>query len=293
MTRDLPRRLVALFERDRHPLTLRGAVPEGTGLHEMSFGAACGEPVRGRLMLPEGRGPHPGVLYIHAHGNRPDIGAAELTEGRPALVAPLGTELCARGFAVLCIDLPGFGLRADEPESARAKAALWRGRSLAGQMIGELSSAFDWLAGHPQVNGARVGLFGLSMGATLAYWLGAVEPRAAAVAHLCCFADLAPLIARGAHDRHGLYMLVPGLPDVASNGAIAGLIAPRPQFVAWGDGDPLTPPAATAPALRALRTAYAARPDRLHLHREAGGHRETPAMRGALLTFFDAALRSQ
>ena len=105
------------------------------------------------------------------------------------------------------------------------------GRSLAGQMLGELASALDWLAAGPGTDPARIGVFGLSMGATLGYWLGAVEPRVAAVAHLCCFADFGPLVASGAHDLHGIYLTVPGLLAMASNGEIAGLIAPRPQFV--------------------------------------------------------------
>jgi dienelactone hydrolase len=89
----------------------------------------------------------------------------------------------------LAIDLPCFGGRAAAAEGAAAKAALWRGGSLAGQMLGELASALDWLAADPGVDARRIGVFGLSMGATLGYWLGAVEPRLAAVAHLCCFAD--------------------------------------------------------------------------------------------------------
>ena len=71
------------------------------------------------------------------------------------------------------------------------------------------------------------------MGATLAFWLAALDPRMKAVAHLCCFADLETLVASGAHDLHGLYMTVPGLLAVARTGEIAGLIAPRRNSPAW------------------------------------------------------------
>jgi dienelactone hydrolase len=156
-------------------------------------------------------------------------------------------------------------------------------------MLGELASALDWLAADPGTDARRIGVFGLSMGATLGYWLSAVEPRVAAVAHLCCFADFAALMQSGAHDLHGPYLTVPGLLRIASNGEIAGLIAPRPQFVGLGDADPLTPPAATEPALAALRAAYraAGAETALRVHREAEtGHRETPAMRRAMMRFF-------
>ena len=110
-------------------------------------------------------------------------------------------------------------------------------------MLGELSSAFDWLSARSDVDSARIGVFGLSMGATFGYWLGAAETRIAAVMQLCCFADFAELLRSGAHDLHGIYLTVPGLLDLAGNGEIAGLVAPRPQLICIGDLDPLTPPA--------------------------------------------------
>jgi hypothetical protein len=116
------------------------------------------------------------------------------------------------------------------------------------------------------------------------------------VAHLCCFADFGKLIESGAHDLHGHYLTVPGLLGLATNGTIAGLVAPRPQFVGLGDADPLTPPAATAPALATLAAAYrvAGAEDRLVLHREAeAGHEETPAMRQAGLAFMREVLRPE
>ena len=174
-------------------------------------------------------------------------------------------------------------------EGAAAKAAQWWGGSLAGQMLGELDSALDWLAADPRTDAARIGVFGLSMGATLGYWLAAVEPRVAAVAHLCCFADFAPLIASGAHDLHGHYLTVPGLLAMASNGEIAGLIAPRPQFVGFGEADALTPPEAVAPALATLRGGLcggAGGGGAPGASRAAEvGHQETPAMRRAVLAF--------
>ena len=131
------------------------------------------------------------------------------------------------------------------------------------------------------------------MGATLGYWLGAVEPRVAAVAHLCCFADFGPLLESGAHDLHGVYLTVPGLLALASNGEIAGTIAPRPQFVGLGADDPLTPPEAREPALARLRAAYAAAGAEAALRVRVEpnvGHRETPEMRAEVMRFLCDAL---
>ena len=213
---------------------------------------------------------------------------------RAALLSPLGPVFAAQGYVTLAIDLPCFGLRAGLSESAAAKARLWEGRSLAGQMLGELSSALDYLAGREDVDAGRIGVFGLSMGATFAYWLAAVDRRPACIMHLCCFADFRELIAQGAHDLHGVYLVVPGLLGVAGNGEIAGLAAPCPQLICVGDRDPLSPPPAVDIAFAQTLAAYqaAGASDRLVLHREPeGGHAESLAMRRHVLTFADRHLK--
>jgi hypothetical protein len=289
--------LAARLERDDHPLGFECAAalpaPAGTRLDRLGFRSAGGAAVRGFLCRPLSPGPHPAVLVIHAHGGRYGIGADELMDGRPALQGPWGPALAARGIASLCLDLPCFGERQAPAEAPAAKAALWEGRSLAGQMLGECASAFRWLAARPDVVPGRVGVAGISMGATLGYWLAAVEPRVAALAHLCCFADFRALIAAGAHDLHGIYLTVPGLLPLAANGVIAGLVAPRPQFAGIGDLDPLTPPEAVDIALAETRAAYGPE-GRFVLHREPGaGHWETPAMRDAMLAHLAAALGTE
>ncbi|TRC93103.1 hypothetical protein FJV76_19120 [Mesorhizobium sp. WSM4303] len=285
-------RLRGAFEIGEHGLILRSRRSgrrDSFTLEELDFVTSDGEPVRGYLARPLHDRPVPAVLCIHAHGFRYDIGAGELLDGRASLQGAPGPTFAAMGLATLMIDMPAFGLRAEPGENARTKARLWRGRSLAGQMVGEQAAAFAWLAARDDIVADRIGVYGMSMGATLGYWLAAVEPRIACVAHLCCFADFACLIDTGAHDLHGIYLTVPGLLNLAGNGEIAGRIAPRPQFIGIGDQDPLTPPAAVDRALAQARHAYerAGVAYRLVLHREPeGGHAETPAMRAAVAGFF-------
>jgi dienelactone hydrolase len=284
---DLRATLAARFEIGMHPLRFLSETPEGDA-RRLTFATARGDPVRGFLIRPGHVGPCPVVLVIHAHGGRYGIGAREILDGRPSLPSPVGPLLAGLGYAVLCLDMPCFGDRASVIEGPASKAALWRGSSLAGQMLGENHAALTWALAQPWCDG-RAAVWGLSMGATLGYWLAAVDPRVACLIQLCCFADLGALIATGAHDLHGPYMTVPGLVAMASAGTIAGLIAPRPQFVGWGDADPLTPPGATEPALAEARAAYAGGP--FTEYRQAGGgHAETPAMRAAWLAFLQQHL---
>lgn len=239
-------------------------------------------------------GPIPSVLYCHAHGNRYETGCIELTEGRPALQQPAyAAPLAALCMAALSLDMPCFGGRRRETESARAKRLLWRGGTLFGEMLSDLAGGLDFLAMRDDIDAQRVGALGLSMGATLAFWLAALDGRVRALAQLCVLADLDSLIEADAHDLHGHYMTVPGLLPGFPAGEIAGLAAPRPQFVGLGALDPLTPEPARSLSLEQLRLAYEKEGggEQLTVHLEHGsGHAETVGMRRAVLEFFGKAL---
>jgi dienelactone hydrolase len=257
-------------------------------VEHIDFDLGTGASIPAVLVRPHGEGRRPAILYCHAHGGRYEIGAGELLHGRPSLISPYGPPLAAAGFIALCVEMPTFGARREPGESALAKALLWRGETLFGRMLGELAIGLDHLCSRPDVDSARIASFGISMGATHAYWLAALDERIARTAHLCCYADLQSLIETGAHDLHGIYMTVPGLAASLSTGAIAGLVAPRPQLICVGYDDPLTPKPAVERAFRETEAAYRAAGANaaLTFHGEPGvGHRETPAMREAILRF--------
>jgi pimeloyl-ACP methyl ester carboxylesterase len=245
------------------------------------------------LLRPPGAGPAPAVLYCHAHGNRYDIGRDELIAGRPALTAPYAPDLLARGYAVLCVEMPCFGARAHVSESAEAKARLWRGTTLFVRMLAEQVAALDWLSARDDVDANRVATLGISMGGTLAWWMAAIDPRIRAAVTLCCFADLECLIRTGNHDGHGHYMTIPDLLSHASTGEVAGLAAPRPQLHCVGLADWSTPEPCFSAARRDLETAFAragaAGAAEFQVEPETG-HVETPAMRARALDFIDRHL---
>ena len=237
-------------------------------------------------LCPPGEGPHPAVLYCHAHGGEYSLGRREVTEGARWLASPPAKDLLGAGFAVVCIDMPGFGSRVSEgTESALTKAAFWQGKPLFGQMIKEQLAVFNWLASQPNIKRDCIITLGTSMGAALAMWVAALEPRVAASVQFCMLADIAPMIEDGTHDKHGFYLTVPGLLEVAETGDIAGLIAPRPLFIGYGAKDHLTPQKALQSALNRVQTAYAASPNlQIYLSPDTG-HIETQNMRCAALKF--------
>jgi Dienelactone hydrolase family len=266
-----------------------GYVLERLALDIMGVGT-----VRAFLTRPAGAtGRCPAILYGHSHGGRHEIGASELMDGRSYLLSPFGPLLARAGYVTLCMDMPTFGDRDDVEESAAAKAHIWYGTSLIGQMVSEQSAALTYLSSRDDVDPRRIGAFGISLGSTLAYWHAAIDLRIAAIAHLCCYADYATLVELGAHDNHGIYLLVPGMLRHTSTGEIAGLVAPRPQLICVGDEDELTPPLSIERALAVTRPMYeaAGAPDALEVFVQAGvDHHETPEMHEKVMAFFEREL---
>jgi dienelactone hydrolase len=276
------------------PLVTRTESLHGDHIVEtLSFDVGNGELARGFLCRPADRpGRLPALLYMHSHGGKYAIGADEMMHGHD-YIGPLGPVFAAGGYVTLMLEMPLFGTRAISTESALSKALLWRGKTLMGQMLSELSGALGYLAARDDVDPGSIGGFGMSMGCTHAFMLAALDDRIRTVAHLCCFADYGVLIDLGAHDRHGHYMTIPGLVAETSVGEICGAIAPRPQLICLGAADELTPPAAIARARAETEAAYraAGHADRLEFLVEAGiGHQETAGMREKVLQFFAATL---
>jgi dienelactone hydrolase len=287
--------LLSFREPDIELIGVETGPRDGYVFERLSFRVEGAGTVRAFLTRPAGGGGcHPAILYAHSHGGRHEIGASELIDGRSYLLSPFGPLLARAGYVTLCMDMPTFGDRSGTEESSAAKAHIWYGTSLIGQMVSEEAAALTWLASRDDVDPERIGAFGISLGSTLSYWLAALDPRIRAVAHLCCYADYATLVELGAHDNHGIYLLVPGLLRHTSTGEIAGLVAPRPQLICLGEDDELTPPPSIERALAVTRPMYAAAgaPDALEVLLQAGvDHRETPEMHERVMAFFERELR--
>jgi hypothetical protein len=123
----------------------------------------------------------------------------------------MGPVLAKAGFVVLCLDMPGHGARqAEGSESALAKAALWRGETLMGRMLGDLRRGWTrWRRIRASMRADRSD--GPVDGRDPCLLAGRARRPGRGGGHLCAFADMAPLIASGGHDLHGIYMSVPGL----------------------------------------------------------------------------------
>ncbi len=218
-------------------------------LEKFEFDNAAGATVPGYLLLPKGGDgtKHPAVLYCHWHGGQYEIGKEELF-GTNATPVPPGPELAKAGFVVIAVDAYCFGERNGKgpggPEEVggageltASKFNLWVGRSLWGMILRDDLIALDYLCSRPEVDTDRIGVTGLSMGATRAWWLMALDHRLKAGVAVACLTRYQDLIATEGLKYHGIYYFVPDLLNHFDTEAVVALAAPRPLLVMNGDKD--------------------------------------------------------
>jgi predicted acyl esterase len=163
-----------------------------------------GVPIAATLYLPDGSPPPagwPGIVMFHGLGGT-----------RSQMNALAEMSFANQGYAVLTFDTRGHG----------ASGGLW---SLVGpREVADFRALYDWLAARPDVDGARIGAWGISLGGG-AVWRSVVEGIPfAAVETVETWTDLTSAL----------------LPqNLSKSGVIVGLLN-------------LVPPARTAPEIQAL-----------------------------------------
>jgi len=255
------------------------------------------EPVPALLLIPDKRQKRaPGLLYIHWHGGMYDLGKEQLLAGVKAH-PPYAPACAEKGLVTLAIDSWCFGERkrvasGQVGEQDAFKLMLWNGRVLFGMMMFDEFRALDYLASRPEVDPARLGALGMSMGATKAWWLAALDPRLRLCLDVCCLTEFEELIKRQNLKGHGIYYYVPSLLKHFSTAQINELIVPRPRLSVNGRLDDLTPPAGVEKVrehLLPLYDRYGKREDcRIELF--DCGHVELPEMRRLILEWMDKHL---
>jgi hypothetical protein len=152
--------------------------------------------------------------------------------------------------------------------------------------------ALDYLASRPEVDPQRLGAFGMSMGATKAWWLAALDPRVKLCMDVCCLTDFEELIKAHSLSEHGIYYYVPSLLKHFQTAQINELIVPRAHLSVNGRLDPLTPPAGVEKIRDYLQPLYRAHGKERDLHVELFEceHVELPTMRTLILEWMDRYL---
>jgi dienelactone hydrolase len=274
-------------------------------LEKFHFDNLAGAEVPGYLLLPRSAsGKSPGILYCHWHGGEYDIGKEELFQAKHTPEAP-GPALARRGFVVLGIDAYCFGERngqgpggpeekGRDGELSASKFNLWVGRTLWGMILRDDLMALDYLLSRPEVDPSRIGVMGMSMGATRSWWLMALDERIKTGVPICCLTRYQNLIQNQLLKAHGIYYFVPNMLNHFDTEAIVALIAPRPVLFLDGDQDGTSPVDGIHAIEKAVRPVYRLYGEEPSFRSDvyAGqGHLYTPKMWANTLSWFDEKLK--
>lgn len=208
--------------------------------------------IPGCIAIPSNvKGKVPVIVGLHGHGSsKENIFGSDSDTAQDVLAL-----LISNGFAVMAIDSYFNGERrgqgpagmlemqdrGPDQELSQFKINLWFGRSLWGMQLRDEQIALDYLVTRPEIDPDRIGIEGMSMGSTRAWWLAALDERVKAVVGVACFTRYKELIEQRQLRAHGIYYFVPGMLNHFDTEAVMGLIAPRPFLVLTGDSDEGSP----------------------------------------------------
>jgi len=223
--------------------------------------------IPGYLAIPSlVKGKVPVILGLHGHGSSKDnIFGSDSSTTQDVLAL-----LISKGYAVMAIDSYFNGERkgtgpageletqakAADQEASQFKINLWFGRSLWGMQLRDEQIAMDYLSTRPEIDTERIGVEGMSMGSTRAWWLAAIDSRVKVVVGVACFTRYEELIQQRELKAHGIYYFVPGMLQHFDTEAVMGLIAPRPFLALTGDSDPGSPISGMKALEKKLDTVY-------------------------------------
>ena len=222
-------------------------------LTRFAFKNGVGDRVPGILLIPHGVAqPAPAVLYHHEHGGKYALGKDAALHVRENGYAP-GIALAEAGFVVLCIDCYGFGERNIQgpagiaesgaiTEQSLFKHFLWQGKSLWGMILHDDLCAFEILRSRPEVDENRIGVAGMSLGASRSTWVAALDDRVKAVAPISQMTRYRDFADQAHYRLHSIYYFMHGmLTSGLDMEHLVALTAPRYQLILTGDSDPLSP----------------------------------------------------
>ena len=233
--------ILAAMQEVMGPLPPRSAAPfdiqvleeaheAGFTRKKITYASPDGDRVPAYLFQPQaGGGRGPAMLCLH---QTVDIGKAEPAGlgGKPNLHYAL--ELAQRGYVTLAPDYPGFGDYKIDVYAMGYASATMKG-------ISNHIRAVDLLASLPEVDPARIGVIGHSLGGHNSLFLAVFDPRIAAVVTSCGFTSFPKYYGGDLTGwSHKGYM-----PRIASEYGkssermpfdfpeVLGAIAPRPVFI--------------------------------------------------------------
>lgn len=238
----------------------------GYTAYKIEFNLTKYSRVKAYLLVPNGEGPHPGIVALHDHG-------AHFTIGKEKMIKPFGVDqsvlddsdawadnlyegqyvgdyLAKNGYVVLSTDALMWGERGCKEGSDNTHLAsvagnmLQLGRNLSAWMTYEDSYAAEFLASLPQTDAGKIGCVGLSMGGYRSWMLAALSPLIKASVAVCWMttADAMMHWTYGRHERGGYANNLGGVRNYLDYPHIATLACPNAMMLINGETDKLFKP---------------------------------------------------
>ncbi|MDE6019221.1 MAG: prolyl oligopeptidase family serine peptidase [Muribaculaceae bacterium] len=290
---------------------------DGYTAHKIEFNLTKYSRVNGYLLVPDGKGPHPGIVALHDHG-------AHFTIGKEKMVKPFGVDqsvlddsnawadnlyegqyvgdyLAKNGYAVLSTDALMWGERGCKEGSDNTHLAsvagnmLLLGRNLASWMTYEDAYATEFLASLPEVDADRIGCTGLSMGGYRTFMLAALSPLIKASVGVCWMTTQDAMMdwKYGRHERGGFANNLGGVFAQLDYPNIASLACPNAMMLINGETDKLFKPHAVRQCYETMHKVWDSQGvgDKLETHLLPQGHEMPKSVQKMTLDFFDKNLK--
>ncbi len=265
-------------------------------IEELVFTAEPGVLVPAFICIPKDiEFPAPAVLCLHQHAGEYYQGASELLGRNGANPdQALAHELAERGYVTLAIDARGFGRRADD-EGELDYYGLALGRPLLGQLLWDDLRSIDYLLSRPEVDDARIGVIGHSMGGVRSLFLAGVDSRIRAAVVSGAYTSYRVLMGlRGGNQPPSTWL--PGLLQYGDMEHVLALAIPRPMLLVAAMDDETVPWSPAQQGLTEVRQLYtvAGKSGRLNvLLSLSPQHRFEEKLRNDAYNWLDRKLRSQ
>jgi cephalosporin-C deacetylase-like acetyl esterase len=224
------------------------AKTDGTGPERLLIETEAGIHVPVLLYTPTAQGRRPAVLYVNSAGKSADPAAVD--------------TLVSAGNVVLAFDPRGWGESAPVMRSGGysadwqlAQRALLINRPLPGMQVYDVLRVFDYAAGHPRVDAAKISVVGTGNAGVVAMLAAALEPRISSVTSDGALSSYMTLVRADTHSRL-IGLVVPGMLREFDLQDVATAVAPRPLTILSArdaSGNPMDVTAAKAEYGRAIR----------------------------------------
>jgi dienelactone hydrolase len=240
---------------------------DGYRLEWVDYEVEPGDVVPAILLVPDGvtaQSPAPAVAIWHQHNGQWHLGKSEPAGLAGDPMHHTGVALAKLGYVVLCPDALCFEERQDPEKKLQGGAFeryeflryLVQGKNMAWKNILDSRRAIDYLVSRPEVRAEQIGCYGHSMGSTHTWLVGPWEPRLKCLVGNCCLPTYQAI--HRAKILHCFPNFIPGFLQYGDTPDIAGLIAPRPLHLNFGEQDGGSPIDEVREGVKTIAAAYEA-----------------------------------